>query len=81
VVFLPVEVVVLARFWRLGVVLVLVVSLFVLVLMVVAVGFGFPFLFRCCSGVVGGCFVLRSLRCFGDKVGAWWLSVVAVCSV
>jgi hypothetical protein len=41
VVFLPVEVVVLARFWRLGVVLVLVVSFFVLVLMVMAVGLAF----------------------------------------
>jgi hypothetical protein len=41
VVFLPVEVVVLARFWRLGVVLVLVVSFFVLVLMVMAAGLAF----------------------------------------
>jgi hypothetical protein len=52
VVFLPVEVVVLARFWRLGVVLVLVVSFFVLVLMVMAAGLAFfvPALF-CVFGV------------------------------
>jgi hypothetical protein len=56
VLFLPAEVVVLARFWRLGVVFGVGGEFVRLDLMVVADGWVFLFFsVRCCSGVVGGC--------------------------